>query len=93
MTTHAIRTKQYRTKSGTVTMRSLDGGKTWREWHREDLPPLPDHFAKPGACTDPSDRAEIHLPPIPTRCKHQAHGVCLVCGNAATLARRKARQG
>lgn len=79
MTAPATRTRTYRTNFGTVTKESHDGGKTWEECHREELPPLP------------KDRSDSSIPPEPTRCRHREHGVCLVCCNAAVSARREAK--
>lgn len=70
------RKRKYRTDFGSITYESHDGGKTWKEAYKEELPSKP-----------PQSR---HTPER-TTCRHQTHGICLTCRNADTVARREAR--
>ena len=84
------RTRKFRTDFGTVTETSHDGGKTWNESHREDLPQRPIGRRKSLAISRPTRSATSHQPPELTSCRHRRHGICLQCSNADTVARRDA---
>lgn len=87
------RTRKFRTEYGTITEKSHDGGKTWRESHREELPPRPPGQSNPPAPSKSAEPTTSRDRPERTTCRHQAHGICLTCHNADIVARREAHGG